>query len=57
MIFDGWVDVGTSNWPTGSDFVCYEHTSGPLREANWSVAQVVPTITRKGPAEIWISTE
>jgi len=59
MIFDGWVDVGIHSWPTGSDFVCYEHTSGAWREANWSVAQLVPTMAgrRPRPAEILISTD
>lgn len=59
MIFDGWVDVGTYSWPTGSDFVCYEHTSGYFREADWSPARLVPTMAgkRPRPAQIRIATD
>jgi hypothetical protein len=64
MIFDGWVRVGSYVWTTSSDFVCYEHTSGALREADWSTAQLVPAVghngrgrTPPGPAEIRISTD
>lgn len=53
--------MGAHSWVTGSDFVCYEHTSGAFREADWSVAQVVPAVPGKGhrgrPAEILISTD
>jgi hypothetical protein len=57
MIFDGWVGVGKYSWATRSDLVCYEHTSGALRESDWSVAQVVATMTRRGPLVIRISTD
>jgi hypothetical protein len=57
MIFDGWLGVGRYLWATGVDRVCYEHTRGALRESDWSPSYVVPTITRKGPAEIQISTD
>jgi hypothetical protein len=57
MLFDGWVGVGRYALTTRASFVCYEHTSGALREADWSLAQLVATANRRGPAEIRISTD
>ncbi len=57
MLFDGWVGVGTYSWATGTDFVCFQHTSGALREQDWSTSQLIPTVLRKGPAEIRVSTD
>ena len=57
LIFDGWVGAGTYEWATGSLLVCYQHTSGAFPEVDWSLAQVVATATRRGPAVIPISTK
>jgi hypothetical protein len=57
VLFDGWVGVGTFSWVTSSDLVCIQHTSGALRESDWSVSQLVATATRKGPAKIVVSTD
>jgi hypothetical protein len=56
-MFDGWVEVGRQAWSTDADFVCYQYTSGALREQGWSVPQVTPTFARRGPAVIRISTD
>jgi hypothetical protein len=48
---------GTYRWAAGSDFVCFQHTSGPLREQDWSVSELIATVWRKKPAEIQVSTD
>src|SRR5580700_9977014 len=57
MVFDGWVSVGRHGWATGADLICYEHTSGALRESNWSVPRLLSTRGRRGATVIPISTE
>jgi hypothetical protein len=63
MLFDGWVGVGRYEWATGTDVVCFEHTSGALRESDWSGAHLAPTVTRdwrwgpNRPNVIQISTD
>ena|SRR5215472_1680929 len=57
MLFDGWVRMGRYEWPTASYIVCYQHTTAALPESDWSVAQLAPTVTRRGPNVIRISTE
>lgn len=57
MLFDGWVAVGRYAWATHAGCVCYQNTSGALRESDWSVARLVPTMTHWGPPEIQISTD
>jgi hypothetical protein len=57
MIFDGWVGVGRYVLATRAGFVCYQHTTAALPESDWSVPRLVPTLTRRGPAEIQISTD
>jgi hypothetical protein len=57
MLFDGWLGVGTYSWPTGTDMVCFQNTSGALREQDWSTSQLIPTVWRRKPAEILVSTD
>jgi hypothetical protein len=57
MLFDGWVRPGTYRWATGSDLVCFQHTSGALREQDWSPSRLIPTVWDKKPAEIRVSTD
>ena len=58
MLFDGWVSVGRHGWATGADFICYQYTSGDLRESNWSVPRLLPTrIRHVGTTVIPISTD
>jgi hypothetical protein len=57
MLFDGWVGVGRYALATHAGFVCYQHTSGALRESDWSLSRLVPTMTRRGPAVVLISTD
>ena len=57
MLFDGYVRMGRYEWATASIIVCYQHTSAAFPESDWSVAQLAPTITRRGPNVIRISTE
>ena len=57
MVFDGWVSVGRHGWATGADLICYEYTSGALRESNWSVPRLLSTRGRRGATVIPISTE
>jgi hypothetical protein len=59
MIFDGWLEVGRHSWTTDADFVCFQHTSGALRESDWSVSRLVSTVTPRParPMEIRVSTD
>ncbi len=63
MLFDAWLGPGRYEWPTGADFVCYQHTSGALREEDWSESRVMPTLTSRGkgsparPLEVVVSTD
>jgi len=58
MLFDGWLKPGRYEWGTGVDVVCYQYTSGALRESNWSESRVIGTrIRHVGPTEIVVSTE
>jgi hypothetical protein len=61
MLFDGWLEPGKYAFTTSADAVCYEFTSGALRESNWSTSRVVPTTmgTRlhRRPLAIEISTD
>jgi hypothetical protein len=61
MLFDGWLEPGQYVFSTGADLVCYEHTSGALRESNWSTPRVVPTTMGRRllrrPQQIEVSTE
>jgi hypothetical protein len=57
ILFDGWVGPGTYRWWTSSDFVCFQHTSGALREQDWSMSRLIATAWRKKPAEIQVSTD
>jgi hypothetical protein len=63
MLFDAWLGPGRYEWGTGANLVCYQHTSGVLRESNWSESRVVPTLISMGrgwparPAEIVVSTD
>jgi hypothetical protein len=59
MLFDGWLTPGSYEWGTDAILVCYQHTSGALRESDWSTSQIVATLIGKhsSPAEIMVSTE
>jgi hypothetical protein len=58
MLFDGWVEPGRYQWETGSNTVCYQYTSGALREQDWSVSSIVPTWRKaRRPWEILVSTD
>ena len=57
MIFDGWVDVGRHGWMTNASLVCYEYTSGALRESNWAIPRILATRLRGKPLVIPISTD
>ncbi|MGO9835767.1 MAG: hypothetical protein ACLP1X_16310 [Polyangiaceae bacterium] len=58
MLFDGWLMPGRYEWGTGADAICYQYTSGALRESNWSESRVVGTLIRHvGPTKIVVSTE
>jgi hypothetical protein len=61
MLYDGWLRPGRFAFGTGADVVCYQHTSGALREVNWSVPRVVTTLmgtkARRRPTEIEVSTD
>jgi hypothetical protein len=61
MLFDGWLTPGRYAWGTGSDVICYQHTWGALREANWSYSRVVGTVMGSKrhlrPTEIMVSTD
>jgi hypothetical protein len=61
MLYDGWLRPGRFAFGTGAEAVCYEHTSGALREVNWSVPRVVATVmgtrARRRPTEIVVSTD
>jgi hypothetical protein len=57
LLFDGWLGVGTYVWETGTDFVCFQHTSGALREQDWSAPLLIPTVWKKKPARIPVSTD
>jgi hypothetical protein len=47
MLFDGWLAPGSYVVVTGADVVCYQNTSGALRESNWSESQMVATMIRR----------
>ena len=49
MLFDGWLRTGKYVFDTGADAVCFQYTSGALREMNWSESQVVLTTTGRRP--------
>jgi hypothetical protein len=61
MLYDGWLRPGRFAFGTGADLVCYQHTSGALREVNWSVPRVVSTVMGaklwRRPREIEVSTD
>ncbi len=58
MLFDAWLAPGTYEWDTSASLVCYENTSGALRESDWSTSQLVSTvIVKRRPAEIVVSTD
>jgi hypothetical protein len=58
MLFDGWLKPGRYEWGTGADVVCYQYTSGALRESNWSESRVIGTLVRHvGTTKIVLSTE
>jgi hypothetical protein len=62
MLFDGWIGVGRYEWSTGASTICYQHTSGALREVDWSEPRVISTLGSRGrgsskPPEILISTD
>ena len=63
MLLDAWLGPGRYEWGTGANDVCYQHTSGALREADWSESLVVPTAMGRGrgrpttPTEIVVSTD
>jgi hypothetical protein len=60
MIFDGWLAPGTYTWETGANDVCYQHTSGALREQDWSESRIVSTVMGKRryrPTVIVVSTD
>jgi hypothetical protein len=61
MLFDGWLRPGRFAFSTGADVVCYQHTSGALREVNWSEPRVVATVmgtkVRRWATEIEVSTD
>lgn len=59
MLFDAWLAPGRYEWATGAILVCYQHTSGVLRESDWSTSQIVSTLIGKHyrPAEIVVSTD
>jgi hypothetical protein len=59
MLFDAWLAPGSYEWATGAILVCYQHTSGALRESDWATSQIVSTLIGKHhrPAEIVVSTD
>jgi hypothetical protein len=63
MLFDAWLGPGRYEWRTGADVVCYQHTSGVLRDSDWSQSRIVSTLAGRGrgrplrPAEIVVSTD
>ncbi len=58
MLFDGWLKPGRYEWGTGVDTVCYQYTSGAMRESNWSESRIIGTLIRHvGPTKIVVSTE
>jgi hypothetical protein len=57
MLFDGWLGVGTYRWAAGTGFVCFQHTSGALRESDWSASELIPTVWDKKPMKIRVSTD
>jgi hypothetical protein len=59
MLFDGWIGVGRYEWITGARTICFQHTYGALREADWTESRIVSTaFGRDGkPQQIVISTD
>jgi hypothetical protein len=57
LVFEGPVRAGTYTWATGSEFVCFQHTSRALPEQDWSASQMIPTVWNKKPTEIRVSTD
>jgi hypothetical protein len=59
MLYDGWIGVGRYEWSTGASTICYQHTSGALREVDWSVPRIISTLPPRGQSktEILISTD
>jgi hypothetical protein len=61
IIFDGWLSPGRYQWDARADLVCYEYTSGALRESNWSEARIVSTVIgnkfRRRATQIVVLTE
>lgn len=48
MMFDGTLAPGQYTFETGSQFVCYQHTSAAFPNSEWSVPRVVPTRMHPG---------
>jgi hypothetical protein len=44
MLFDSWLASGQYLWVTTASLVCYQNTSGALRNSNWSEPRFVPTL-------------
>jgi hypothetical protein len=57
LLFEGPVRAGTYTWETGSEFVCFQHTSRALPEQDWSASQLIPTVWNRKPTEIRVSTD
>jgi hypothetical protein len=62
MLFDGSLAPGRYAFSTGAWSVCYQHTSGALREVDWSTARIQPTVLgdkygHRCPARIVVLTD